>query len=136
MDNFREITTFLIGLAALIGCGLLIFTSRGSEEQAWLMIGIILAYYFNRQQQSSAVRDVISSQPSQTITTSDSSGPTYNRPPSWARVWRGMSVCPPSRRHSLRRWNLSGANPNPNQEARVESERVPIGVTDGHTTEP
>ena len=70
MDNFREITTFLIGLAALIGCGLLIFTSRGSEEQAWLMIGIILAYYFNRQQQSSAVRDVISSQPSQTITTS------------------------------------------------------------------
>ena len=63
MDNFREITTFLIGLAALTGCGILIFTSRGSEEQAWLMIGIILAYYFNRQQQSSAVRDVINSQP-------------------------------------------------------------------------
>jgi hypothetical protein len=68
MDNFREITTFLIGLAALTGCGILIFTSRGSEEQAWLMIGIILAYYFNRQQQSSAVRDVINSQPTTTLT--------------------------------------------------------------------
>ena len=63
MDNFREITTFLIGLVVLGGCGVLIFTSRGSEEQAWLMVGFVIAYYFNRQQQSSAVRDVMNSQP-------------------------------------------------------------------------
>lgn len=60
-DNIREIATFFLGLAVLAGCGLLIFTSRGSEEQAWLMVGFVCAYYFNRQQQSSAVRDVIAS---------------------------------------------------------------------------
>ena len=68
MDNFREIATFLIGLLVLGGCGVLIFFSRGSEEQAWLMVGFVIAYYFNRQQQSSAVRDVLSSQPTVTTT--------------------------------------------------------------------
>jgi hypothetical protein len=67
-DYLREIATFLVGLVVLSGCGLLIFTSRGSEEQAWLMIGFVIAYYFNRQQQSSAVRDVINSQPNTTLT--------------------------------------------------------------------
>lgn len=59
----REIATFILGLVVLGGCGLLIFTSRGSEEQAWLMVGFVIAYYFNRQQQSAAVHDVIASQP-------------------------------------------------------------------------
>ena len=74
MDNFREIGTLLIALAVLTGCGVLIFTSRGSEEQAWLMIGVVVSYFFNRQQQSSAVRDVMNSQP--TVVTTAGPPPT------------------------------------------------------------
>jgi hypothetical protein len=62
-DGIREVGTFFIGIIVLAGCGYLIATSRGSEEQAWLMIGVVVAYFFNRQQQSSAARDARDSQP-------------------------------------------------------------------------
>ena len=94
MDNFREVTTFLIGLVVLGGCGALIFFSRGSEEQAWLMVGFVIAYYFNRQQQSSAVRDVLSAQP--TVTT------TAGPPPSTTISQVDPAEPYPDDRHDLR----------------------------------
>lgn len=67
-ENLREIGTFIIGVLVLGGCGYLIATSRGSEEQAWLMIGVVVAYFFNRQQQASAARDARDAQPTTTFT--------------------------------------------------------------------
>lgn len=59
VDILRELGTFLVGTMILAGCGLFIFEGRGNEEQAWLMIGVVAAYFFNRQQQSSTVREVM-----------------------------------------------------------------------------
>jgi hypothetical protein len=64
----RELLTSLIGLVVLVGCGVLIFTGRGSEEQVWLMAGIVVTYFFNRQQQASTVSQVLRSQPTVTAT--------------------------------------------------------------------
>jgi hypothetical protein len=67
-DFAREVLTAAIGMLVLAGCGFLIYQGRGSEEQAWLMAGIVVTYFFNRQQQASTVQQVLRSQPSVTAT--------------------------------------------------------------------
>ncbi len=67
-EMIREAFTGVIGILVLAGCAFLIYQGRGSEEQAWLMAGIVVTYFFNRQQQASTVSQVLRSQP--TVTTS------------------------------------------------------------------
>jgi len=64
----REIITGAIGALVLGGCGVLIFLGRGSEDQAWLAVGIVLMYFFNRAQQAGTVNEVLRSQPTLTAT--------------------------------------------------------------------
>lgn len=67
----REIITGIIGVLVLFGCAFLIYQGRGSEEQAWLMAGVVITYFFSRQTQASTVGEVLRSQP----TVNASAGP-------------------------------------------------------------
>jgi len=64
----REILTALIGLVVLAGAGVLIYNGRGDENQAWLIVGLVVQYFFGRATSAAAFDQAARAYPTTTAT--------------------------------------------------------------------
>lgn len=64
----REVSTMLIGILVLGGAGFLIYNGRGSEDQAWLIVGLVVQYFFGRATSAAAFDQAQKAYPTTTMT--------------------------------------------------------------------
>ena len=55
-DTIRLLASYLIAVLVLAGAFVLIYENRGDSGQAWLAVGAVLGWAFNRESSAAAAR--------------------------------------------------------------------------------